>query len=107
MAKQIKFTYKGEDYCLEYTRRTVKMLEADGFRPADVGDKPGTAIPQLFAGAFKAHHPFVKSRVIDEIFDLFTNKIELVNTLAEMYAEPLEAMMDEPKEGNLTWTVEN
>ena len=31
MAKQITFNFEGNDYVLEYTRRTVKQMEAEGF----------------------------------------------------------------------------
>ena len=68
MAKQIIFTYEGKDYTLEYTRRTVQQMEAEGFVGEDVEKRPMTLLPALFAGAFKAHHRFVKQEVIDKIF---------------------------------------
>ena len=30
MAKQIIFSYEGKDYTLEYTRRTIQQMEAEG-----------------------------------------------------------------------------
>jgi hypothetical protein len=63
-------------------------------------------LPQLFAGAFKAHHRFdVKQKDIEEIFAQFKNKQALVEKLAEMYHEPLETLMDDPEdEGNaIAW----
>ena len=57
--------------------------------------KPMLTLPKLFAGAFKAHHRFdVKQKQIDEIFELFKNKQALVEKLAEMYAEPMETLLD-------------
>lgn len=106
MSKQINFEYKGIEYTLEFTRRTVEQMEREGFVADDVKIKPMTALPTLFAGAFKAHHRFVKREVIDEIYSFMTNKAELISKLAEMYNEPLLALIDEPAEssGNLTWT---
>ena len=96
MAKQINFEYKGKEYCLEYTRETVKQMEREGFVAADIVDKPMSSLPKLFAGAFKAHHKYdTKQKVIEEIFDTLTNKGALIEKLAEMYAEPMETLMDD------------
>ena len=107
MSKQLKFTYDGKDYCLEYTRRTVETMEKNGFVAADLETKPMLVLPALFAGAFMANHRFTKQSVIAEIFSKMTNKIELIGKLAEMYNEPLTALIDEPEEseGNLSWTA--
>ena len=105
MAKTINFTFEGVDYTLEYTRATVATLEKQGFNISEISEKPLTTLPALFAGAFLAHHRFVKRDVIDRIYDKMTNKMDLVMRLAEMYNEPIEALVDEPEEseGNLTW----
>lgn len=107
MAKTLEFTYKGVDYTLEFTRKTVTRMEQNGFNINDISDKPMTVLPDLFEGAFKAHHPYLKTGVIDEIYSKFTNKAELVNKLAEMYYEPLATLMEEPEddEGNISWTL--
>lgn len=107
MSKQLNFTYQGKDYCLEYTRKSVEMLEKNGFVASDIKDKPMTTLPALFAGAFLANHRFVKQEVIDEIFSKMTNKSELIGKLAEMYNEPIMTLIDEPEdaEGNLDWTA--
>ena len=106
MSKQLKFEYKSTEYTLEYTRRTVEQMEREGFVAEDIKTKPVTMLPTLFAGAFKAHHKFVKPDVIDEIFSKMTNKADLISKLAEMYNEPIMALIDEPTESseNLTWT---
>jgi hypothetical protein len=106
MAKQLNFEYNGKDYTLEYTRESVKQMEREGFVANDIVSKPMNTLPKLFAGAFKAHHRFdVKQKQIDEIFELFTNKQALIEKLAEMYAEPMEALMDNDSvEGNaIAW----
>jgi hypothetical protein len=106
MSKQLNFEYNGTHYTLEYTRRTVEQMEREGFIAEDIQAKPMTMLPTLFAGAFKAHHRFVKPEVINEIFAKMTNKGDLIGRLAEMYNEPIIALIDEPAESaeNLTWT---
>ena len=106
MSKQLNFKYNGTEYTLEYTRRTVEQMEKEGFMADDLTSKPLTTLPTLFAGAFKAHHRYVKREVIDEIYSKMTNKADLIGKLAEMYNEPIMALIDEPAESaeNLTWT---
>lgn len=107
MGKQLCFKHKDKEYCLEYTRRSVEMMEKKGFVAADVETKPMSTLPALFAGAFLAHHKYVNQEIIDEIFASMTNKGELIGKLAEMYNEPIMALVDEPAEaeGNIEWTT--
>ncbi|MBO5032394.1 MAG: DUF5055 domain-containing protein [Oscillospiraceae bacterium] len=105
MAKQIIFTYEGKEYTLEYTKRTIKQMEDEGFVARNIDDRPMTLLPALFAGAFKAHHRFVKQEVIDEIYANMPHKDQLIEKLAEMYNEPIMALMDEPEDSakNVDW----
>lgn len=105
MAKTITIKYEGTEYTLEFTRRSIEAMERQGFVIGDVKTKPMTTLPTLFAGAFLAHHRFIKRDVVDAIFEKLSDKEKFLEKLAEMYAEPLEALMDEPEEseGNLTW----
>lgn len=107
MAKQLIFTYEGKEYTLEFTRRTVAEMEKKGFIASDITDKPMTTLPALFAGAFLAHHRFVKGNVIDNIYSKLTKKEDLIGKLAEMYNEPILTLVEEPDEaeGNLDWTA--
>ena len=107
MSKQLKFTYQDKEYCLEYNRKSVELMEKSGFVASDIETKPVTVLPALFAGAFIANHRFVKQETIDEIYSKMTNKGELISKLAEMYNEPIMALVDEPEEseGNLDWTA--
>ena len=106
MSKQLNFKYNGTEYTLEFTRRTVEQMEREGFVAEDIKAKPMTMLPTLFAGAFKANHRFVKPDVINAIYDKMTNKAELISALAEMYSEPMMALLEDPAESseNLTWT---
>ncbi len=106
MKKQLNFEHNGKEYCLEYTRDSVRQMEREGFSIGDVLEKPMLNLPKLFAGAFKAHHRFgTKANDIEEIFNKFKNKDALFEKLVEMYNEPMEAMLDEPEdEGNaIAW----
>ena len=106
MSKQLNFVYNGTEYTLEFTRKSVEQMEREGFVADDIQSKPMSMLPALFAGAFKAHHRWVKREVIDEIFSKMTNKGDLIGKLAEMYNEPIMALIDDPAESseNLTWT---
>lgn len=107
MAKTLEFTYGGQDYTLEFTRRTVAEMERKGFVAEEISEKPMTSLPALFAGAFLAHHRFVKQDVIDEIYSKMTNKEELIGKLAEMYNAPIMTLLEEPEDdkGNVNWTA--
>lgn len=107
MAKQLKFNYNDKEYTLEFTRRTVTEMERKGFVASEVEDKPMTTLPALFEGAFLAHHRFEKKDVIDAIFSKMKNKEDLIGKLAEMYNEPILALIEEPEEkkGNVEWTA--
>ena len=107
MAKQLRFTYQNKEYVLEYTRRSVEIMEKKGFVASDIDERPVTILPALFAGAFLANHRYEKQDVIDAIYAKMTNKSELIGKLAEMYNEPIMALVDEPEEseGNVSWTA--
>ena len=107
MAKQLIFSFEDKEYTLEFTRRTVAEMEKKGFVASDITDKPMTTLPALFAGAFLAHHRFVKEDVIDNIYSKLTKKEDLIGKLAEMYNEPIMALVEEPEEdkGNVNWTA--
>lgn len=107
MATKINFTYDGKDYCLEYTKRTVKIMEDRGFAASRFLEAPMSTLPELFAGAFLANHKFADRKVIDEIYDKMEDKKALIGTLTTMYNEPIEALMtDGDSEGNgIAWTA--
>lgn len=106
---QINFDYNGKHYCLEYTRETVKLMEAAGFNPNDMGDKPATRLEQLWAGAFIAHHRKVSDTVIKDLYDKMKNKEKLLDALRNMLAETYESLLpasdEEDDEGNVEWTA--
>ena len=107
MAKQLVFTFEDKEYTLEFTRRTVAEMERKGFIASEITDKPMSTLPVLFAGAFLAHHRFVKQDVIETIYSKLTKKEDLIGKLAEMYNEPIMSLVEEPEEdkGNVNWTA--
>lgn len=107
MNKQIHFSYNGKEYVLEYTRKSVEQMERSGFVASDINEKPMTTLPKLFAGAFLANHRYVSQSIIDELFAKMPNRSELIGKLAEMYNEPIAALVTEPEadEGNVDWTA--
>lgn len=108
MAKQLEITFEGKKYTLEFTRDTVRQMERAGFNIDDIfNSKPVTAILQLFYGAFLANHRNIKSELVERIYDAQNRRGELISRLAEMYREPMAALIDDPEdsEGNATWAA--
>ena len=104
MAKTLTFEYDGKDWTLEFTRASVVKMEQDGFKVSDMETYPLSTLPEFFAGAFLAHHPSVSRKRIDAIYEAIADKEGLMACLAEMYVEPIEALMGEPdEEGKVVW----
>jgi hypothetical protein len=107
MAKQLIFEFDGKEYTLEFTRRSVAEMEKKGFIASAITEKPMSTLPALFAGAFLAHHRYIKPELVDKIFSKMKGKDNLIEKLAEMYNEPITALIEEPEEaeGNVEWTT--
>jgi len=107
MSTKITITYENRTYTLEYTRETVRTMESMGFVADELFTKPALRIPELFYGAFAAHHRGIKRKDVDRMFNGLTNRSDLIQKLVEMYRDTLSTLMDEPEgaEGNVTWTV--
>lgn len=105
--KQITFSYEGQNYTLEYTRDTVVQMESRGLSREELENHPMNAIPELFYGAFLAHHRYIGQKKTDEILKKMPNKQELLGTLYEMYLEPINALFSDPEEseGNVSWEI--
>lgn len=104
---KIRLNYNKTDYTLEYSRQSVKTMEAQGFNINELTDKPMTMIPMLFEGAFIKNHRGVKRKIMSDIYDEIADKSGLTERLMEMYAETLSTLTEtNPDAGNVTWTVE-
>lgn len=96
MNQTINFTYKGKDYCLEFTRKSIKAMEDRGFTLSDdMLNKPVTLLSELFKGAFLANHKFVKQALIDEILEHMKKNGKLREKLLEMYTDTIQALYDD------------
>lgn len=107
-ANQINFDYNGKHYCLEFTRETIRQMEAAGFKPAEVYDKPELGLEQMWAGAFLANHRKTSNTVISKILDEMKNRSKLRDKLLEMVAETYESLFpeeDDSDQGNVEWTA--
>lgn len=108
MATRIKFEYKGEPYTLEYNRKTVRRLANNGFSLDLLEHNPLEGIQRLFQGAFQVNHSRTPINQMEEIYNFFPNKEELVQTLARMYNEPLEFLVEEPDDSvKINWVRED
>ena len=114
MSTKITVTYQDKDYTLEFSRQSVRQMEAQGFVASQVEDKPMTMIPLLVRGAFYKNHRGLSSEKVDEIYDNLANKMGegeetgFIVELIKMYAETLNTLMADKKgkEGNsASWTV--
>jgi len=103
----IVFEHKGTQYTLEFTRDAIKQMERVGFSIENAANQPITSLLTLFKGAFIAHHPRTSQTVIDEIWENLGDKDGLFEALANLYNEPMEALMKEPEDESkkITWSV--
>lgn len=111
MAKTIKIKNpkSGKPYVLEFTRKTVSILERNGFEINKLTDQPATMIPMLFHGAFLANHDRTKSDTIEKIYEGLGDKVKLIQTLTEMYHDAYSTLFDSEDsetEGNPGWEAD-
>ena len=101
---KIALTYDDKEYVLEYSRQSVRTMEAQGFVLNDIETKPVTMIPMLFQGAFIKNHRGIKRNLMDELYEEVSDKTGLLQALMEMYAETLSTLTDDKEDaGNATW----
>lgn len=103
----IKITYEKNTYELEFNRKTVRMMEGQGFNIDALTEQPATMIPMLFYGAFSKNHTGIKRNLVDEIYNSLPNKSGLIQALAEMYADTVSSLIEgnPSDEGNASWEV--
>ena len=106
MAKQISFEFEGKKYTLEYTLRTAGRANDDGFVLDQLGDKPALMIPKLVYWSFISKHKEITRKQTDEIYSWIKDKTGFITALTEMYAEAVNALIDDEDEsGNANWTL--
>lgn len=107
MAKSITFEYEGENYILEFNRRSAEKLEKMGLSLSEVESKPMTMLPLFFYGAFLMHHPMVSREKTDKILAEIHDTTGLIGKLGEMYNETVTTLFSEDAGGekNVRWTA--
>lgn len=103
---KIALTYEKKEYVLEYSRQSVRTMEAQGFVIDELSSKPVTMIPMLYQGAFIKNHKGIKRNLMDEIYEEISDKSGLINALMEMYVDTMSTLMDDKEDaGNATWAM--
>lgn len=94
---------EGREYTLEFNRKSVEIMERNGFK-LDT-ETPNTMISELFQGAFRMHHKGMTPDRIREIWEAQRRKDELLTALTKLYMKPLNDLMAEPEgeDDSPTW----
>lgn len=103
--KKITLTYEDKTYTLEFTRRVVENMQRRGVDVSMIQEKSLLILPALFEAAFEANHPKISKHIVEELFKKIKDKETFIVKLAELYNEPMDALMAEPDgdEGNAEW----
>lgn len=109
--KQIKLVYKEKEYILEFDRKSVSIMEDNGFIASEFANKPAKMLPIAFNGAFYKHHKFLKEEIKDEIFDNIKDKSGLISELSSMITDQYLSLYGQDEdteggnEGNAMWEI--
>ena len=99
----------GKEYSLSYDLATVKRLSKNGFtidlEASEI--EIAVSIPDLFKYAFLRFHPEINEAKVKELWDNISDKQGLVRQLLSIYADPVNAIFEEPKDDSkkVTWEV--
>lgn len=108
MNKKLEFNYNGKDYTLEYDRKAIKIMEANGLKIDAITSQPISMIEILWQGAFLKNHKSEKSEKILEIYDSMKNKSDLNAALVSMFSETYTALIGDNEEDdskNIEWKM--
>ena len=99
MATKIEFTYKNNDYVLEYNRDAIRRMEKDGYNISKLEDMVVTSMEIVFKYAFFKNHKdvFNNDDLLDEIQAMLDDKESLYETLFTMVVETVETLSTSPK----------
>lgn len=98
----------GREYVLEFSRETVKRMEAQGFDVDSIASAPMTTIEALVVGAFEMHHQSMSRAARLQVWsDLGGKSGEdgLVAVLARLYMVPVNSLVADPTEATATWRL--
>jgi hypothetical protein len=104
---QMRFTYEGTEYIMEFDRETVAQTEKMfDISIGDVRDGKISAFEGLFHGSFLKHHPNIKQTTVDRFLTMMPDKQAVFRNLAVMFGNCVNTLLDEPEEGNaISWTA--
>lgn len=109
MNKKIEFNYEGKDYTLEYDRKSIKVMEANGLKIKEIEDQPLSMIEILWQGAFLKNHKNEKADKIQEIYEKISNKSDLNAGLISMFTETYTSLIGDSEETddskNIEWKM--
>ena len=106
MNKKIEFSYEGKDYTLEYDRKAIKVMEANGLKINEIESQPFSMIEILWQGAFFKNHKNEKSEKIQEIYDNISNKSELNAGLISMFSETYTSLIGDSESTDNSKNIE-
>ena len=108
MNTKIEFDKDTEHYVLEYSRESIALMEKQGFSIDQLTEKPMLMLPLAFQGLFYKNHRRVNKKFVDEVFDNFSNKEKLLETIATMLDECYSSLTENKSEddkGNIEWKI--
>lgn len=102
MSKQLKIKdpISEQEYTLEFNRKSILRAIDRGFDPSKLEDgdiKTMMMLPELFNCAFDMHHGKMDDKDTDAIYEMIPNKEEFIGVLAELFADPIEKLFNDPK----------
>lgn len=101
----IDFEYNGSTYIMEFSRRTLEVLENQmGVNVAETirGNVKITDLPKIFKCSLLMHHARMNPGVSDMLYEMMPNKGELLPALVELMAVAANSVFEEPEEGKVT-----
>lgn len=108
MNKKIEFSYDGKDYTLEYDRKSVRVMEANGLRINEIATQPYSMLEILWTGAFLKNHKNENNEKILDIYKHIKNKEELNAGLVSMFNETYTSLIgndDSDESKNIEWKM--
>lgn len=105
MATNVTFTYEGDEYTLEYNENAIRLLDKQfDFSLNSIEKVQLSDVPNMFFVALRMHHPRVSKKDADAMYSRIGGKTDLLAALVEMYAEAVQAIIEEPEEGEaISW----
>ena len=115
-AKAPPKSFKPSTYVLNsvWLKSVVSNVSGDGFISgtdgivlAQLDKKPVTILPKLFQYAFFAHHKRISKILVEEIFELFTDKNDMYNKLSTMAMDTLNTLFEDNTSKNAGCLISN